>query len=302
MEFQPPFDLRPFEVLFDKSELNRALPPELVRFVGNLGFPSAPAERPWVYTNLVQSLDGLVSFGGKRPGGMWVARSRHDRWMMDLLRAHADAVLYGASSLLLETLYGAIPGGPVFRVVQPELLRLREERLGRRKLIVIVVTGSGNLRPADYRLFRSELVEAWIATTPEGRERLSDPGQTRIVVTGQGNTVDLGELLRRLRSEHGIAHLLCEGGPTLYGDLVRGGWVDEKFVTIAPQEIGPGIPPAQELTDWEKSAGMTTRPTTFAGTGFTLEEAPWYRWLSCRKAGEHEFNRYRRTPAPALPT
>ena len=303
MTIQPPFGLQPFEVLFDKSEFNRALPPGLLAFVGNLGFPPPPAQRPWVFANFVQSLDGLVSFGGRRHSGEWVARSRHDRWMMDLLRAHADALLCGARSLALETLSGSIPGGPVYRIVHPELLRLREERLGRKKLIVIVVTGSGNLRPADYRLFHSEHVEAWIATTPDGRARLGDTGPARVLVTSQGSVVDLGDLLRRLRSEHGIEYLLCEGGPTLYGHLVRGGWVDEKFVTVAPQEIGPGLPPEQELTDWEKAGGTPTRPTSFAGTGFSIEEARWYRWVSCRKAADHEFSRYRAASmgTPVLP-
>jgi len=304
MELGPPFGLQPFEVLFDKSEFNRVLPPGLLAFVGNLGFPPRPAgERPWVFANFVQSLDGLVSFGGRRHSGEWVARSRHDRWMMDLLRAHADALLCGARSLALETLSGSIPGGPVYRIVHPELLRYRQERLGRKKLIVILVTVSGNLRPADYRLFHSEHVEAWIATTPDGRARLGDPGKARVLVTGQGSVFDLGDLLRRLRSEHGIEYLLCEGGPTLYGHLVRGGWVDEKFITVAPQEIGPGIPPEQELTDWEKAGGTPIRPTSFAGTGFTIEEARWYRWVSCRKAGDHEFSRYRAASVgmPVLP-
>ena len=300
MEILPPSGLPPFEVLFDQSELNRALPPGLLRFVGNLGFPPPPQERPWVFANFVQSLDGLVSFGGRRHSGEWVARSRHDRWMMDFLRAHADAVLYGARSLVLETLTGAIPGGPVYRIVHPELLRYRSERLGRKKLIVIVVTGSGNLRPADYRLFQSQDVEAWIATTSEGRARLGNGGRTRVLVAGQGNTVDLGSLLRQLRGEHGIGYLLCEGGPTLYGHLARGGWVDEKFVTVAPQEIGPGIPPEQELTDWEQSSSPATRPTSFTGTGFPIEQAPWYRWISCRKAGDHELNRYRRAASGAV--
>lgn len=300
MEILPPSGLPPFEVLFDKSELNRALPSGLLGFVGNLGFPPPPRERPWVFGNFVQSLDGLVSFGGRRHSGEWVARSRHDRWMMDFLRAHADAVFYGARSLELETLTGSIPGGPVYRIVHPELLRYRSECLGRKKLIVMVVTGSGNLRPADYRLFQSQDVEAWLATTPDGRARLGDPGQARVLVAGQGTVVDLGNLLRQLRADHGIEYLLCEGGPTLYGHLVRGGWVDEKFVTIAPQEIGPGIPPEQELTDWEQSSGAATRPTSFAGTGFTIEQALWYRWISCRKAGDHELNRYRRTASAVV--
>ena len=299
MNLQPPFDLRPFEVLFDRSELNRALPPGLVRFIGNLGFPRPAADRPWVFANFVQSLDGIVSFGGRHPGGGWVARSRHDRWMMDLLRAHADALLCGAQSLRLEAFYGSIPGGPVYRIGDADLLRFREERLGRKKLVVIVVTASGELRLADYRLFHSEHVEAWIATTPQGRRRLGDPGRTRVLVSGEGDSVDWGDLMPRLRTEHGIEYLLCEGGPSLYGHLLRGGWIEEKFVTISPQEIGSEPPAAQDRAEAEKTAGMIRRPTSVAGPGFTIEEARWYHWVSCRRAGDHEFNRYRRA-APIL--
>ncbi len=298
MEIQAPFNLRPFEVLFDRSEPNLALPPGLLPFVGNLGFPQPPAERPWVYANFVQSLDGLVSFGGRRPGGQWVAQSRSDRWMMDFLRAHADAILCGSRSLILETLYGGIPGGPVYRIVDPDLLRLREERLGRRKLVVILVSGSGDLKLPDYRLFRSEHVEAWVATTPAGQARLGDAGQTRILVSGEDHLLDLGGLLRSLRIDYGMEYLLCEGGPTLYGHMVRGGWMDEKFVTIAPQEIGAGLPSQQERMEWEIPAGTVTRPTSFSGAGFTVEEARWYRWVSCRRADDHQFNRYRVRPFP----
>lgn len=292
MNIQAPLDLKPFEVLFDTSEPNPALPSELVRFAGNLGFPAPPAGRPWIYANFVQSLDGLVSFGGSRPGGEWVAQSRHDRWMMDLLRAHADAILLGANSLILEALYGRIPGGPVLRIVDPDLVRLRQERFGRKKLKNIIVSGSGRLQPGDYRLFQSEHVEGWVATTSDGLQRMGDPGRARVLVSGHGNSINLQELLAALRTEHGVEYLLCEGGPTLYGHMARGGWMDEKFLTISPQEIGAGLPHGQELTETEQRTGLN-RPTSFAGPGFLIETARWYRWVSCRKAGNHEFNRYR---------
>ena len=300
MPFSVPTDLEPFEVLFDHSEPNPSLPPELLRFVGNVGFPSPPANRPWVYTNFVQSLDGVVSFGGLRPGGEWVGRSRHDRWMMDLLRAHADAILCGSRSLVTEAQYGSYAGGPVFRIVFPELLHLRHQILGRAKLKNVIVSGSGHLQPSRYRLFRSEHIEAWIVTTPEGSRRLAPEENVRLLVCGKGNELDLGELLRVLRAEHGVQYLLCEGGPTLYGHMVRGGWVDEKFLTIAPQEIGLGPPgdensalPEEGKTTSGKQAVLPERLPSFTGPGFTIETAPWYRWLSSRKAGEHEFNRYR---------
>ena len=60
--------------------------------------------------------------------------------------------------------------------------------------------------------------------------------------------VDPGELtlttvLRRLRAEHGVRSLLCEGGPTLFGALIREGVVDELFLTIAPKLTGGGRGP-----------------------------------------------------------
>src|SRR3989304_1815122 len=143
LDFQAPPDLERFEILFDRSEPNPALPPALVEFAGNIGFPPPLPDRPWVYSNFVQTLDGMVTFGGRHPEGRWIAQSRHDRWMMDLLRAHADAVLYGSGSLVQETLYSGIPGGPVFRITNPDLLRLRHERLGLGKQKNIIVTGSG---------------------------------------------------------------------------------------------------------------------------------------------------------------
>lgn len=285
-EFQAPPDLTPFEVWFDWSEPNPSLPDALVQFAGNIGFPAPPPERPWIYSNFVQSLDGMITFGGQHPEGKWIAQSRHDRWMMDLLRAHADAVLYGAGSLIQETLYSGIPGGPVFRITHPELLRLRQERLRRGKQKNIVVTGSGALQVSQYRLFQSEEVDAWIATTPQGLQRLGDPGKTPVLVFGKEASLDLDALLRSLRAEHGVRYLLCEGGPTLYGNMVRGGWMDEKFLTISPQEIGPQIPEPD-------TPESRHRLTTITGRGFSIETARWYRWMSCRRAGDHEFNRYR---------
>src|SRR5262245_9914987 len=135
MGFLLPENLGRFDVQFDHSEINPHFPTELRQFTGNLGFPDASATRPWIFANFVQTIDGMVTFGGRQPGGEWISRSRHDRWMMDLLRAHADALICGARSLELEALYGSIPGGPVYRIVDPGLLDYRAETLRRKKLI-----------------------------------------------------------------------------------------------------------------------------------------------------------------------
>ena len=48
-----------FEVLFDHSEQGGAEDAAMVGY-GHLSFPVAPPDRPWIYSNFVQSLDGIV--------------------------------------------------------------------------------------------------------------------------------------------------------------------------------------------------------------------------------------------------
>ena len=49
---------------------------------------------------------------------------------------------------------------------------------------------------------------------------------------------DLPLLMARLRSEHGIRSVLCEGGPTLNSFLLAADLVDELFLTLNPKLLG----------------------------------------------------------------
>src|SRR5271169_3317801 len=114
-----------FEVLFDHAEPSPFADQALAPY-GNFGFPSPPADRPWIYTNFVQSLDGIVSLLGKNASGGEIAQSASDRWLMDLLRAHADGVLMGMNTLREEQRNrGPQSRGIVFQVADPGLLKLR---------------------------------------------------------------------------------------------------------------------------------------------------------------------------------
>jgi riboflavin biosynthesis pyrimidine reductase len=97
-------------------------------------------------------------------------------------------------------------------------------------------------------------------------------------------------MTKKFRNELGIQYLLCEGGPTFYGSMSKAGLIDEKFVTISPVEVGHSAPPEQEMTEFDKTR---LRPTTFSGAGFARETMSRWTWLSCRRVGDHEFNRYR---------
>lgn len=287
--------MRSFEVLFDHAEPSALADPAYAPY-GALGFPEPPLDRPWIYSNFVQSLDGIVSFKGKHAAGSDISQSAEDRWLMDLLRVHADAVLIGVNTLIEETGLGPRPRGPVFRIMDPELRELRQ-KLRRGRETNIFVTGAASLDLSAFRVFDGDLVDAAIVTTRAGAARLCEKRthpHVTIIVSGEDKFVDLTDAFRKLRAELAVRYLLCEGGPTLYGYMSKAGLVDEKFVTVSPVEIGQVVPPQQEPSSRELQTPVNIRPTTFNAPGFTVEDAPWWRWLSCRKVGDHQFSRYRR--------
>lgn len=286
-----------FEVLFDHGEASAIDHPAYARY-GKLGFPEPPPQRPWIYSNFVQTLDGVASLRGKYASGSHISRSQEDRWLMDLLRAHADAILMGIGTLVEETEM-ASSRGPVFRIMD-ELCRDLRRALGRGREKNIFVTSGRSIDFSAYRAFDGEHVDPIVVTTRDGEEKLrkANPGTAvRIVAAGDSLLVDLPLAMRRLREQLEIRCLLCEGGPTLYGHMSKAGLMDEKFVTVSPVEVGLRIPPEQEPSASEAANPPVYRPTVFDAPGFTKDTAPWWRWMSCRKAGEHQFSRYRRVPS-----
>lgn len=288
--------IQPFEILFDHAEPSPFQDPAF-RPYGNFGFPAAPAGRPWVYTNFVQSLDGITSLLGEYASGQYISQSREDRWLMDLLRAHADGLLMGMATLMEERrLRGPESRGIVFQVVDPEMQALRS-KLGKSRERNIFITRAADLDLSSFKVFDGDLVDAAIITSPAGAERLrakpSHP-HVAIVSAGEGETLDLALAISKLRQELGIQYLLCEGGPTLYGSLARANLIDEKFLTVSPIEVGQFVPAEQKRLPAEEKVPVLMRPTVFGGPGHTREDLSHWTWMSCRKHGDHQFNRYRR--------
>src|SRR5271169_3423768 len=169
---EDPSPIRPFEVLFDHAEPSPFVDEAYAPY-GNFGFPAPSAGRPWIYSNFVQSLDGIVSLLGKHGSGGEISQSRADRWLMDLLRAYADGVLMGMNTLREEQrLRGPESRGIVFQVVEPELLRLRD-RLGKGRQRNIFVTRGLDLELSEWKAFDGAAVDAVIVTSPKGAERIA---------------------------------------------------------------------------------------------------------------------------------
>ncbi|MGC2209530.1 MAG: dihydrofolate reductase family protein [Candidatus Korobacteraceae bacterium] len=280
--------MRDFQLLFDDDLPGEAAtPPDpaMARY-GGLVFPPPPPSRPWIYANFVQTLDGIVSLLGDQASGADIGGLPEDRWLMDLLRAHADAVILGMGTLRAEQrLNRPRPRGPVFRIVHPELEQLRA-RLGRGRQRNILVTAHAAFQLGDYAVFDGELVDATVLTTHEGARRLesqraSHPALDIIAVDPAGDSVNMPQAIAALQQRYGIRYLLCEGGPSLYSAMLTAGLIDEKFLTVSPIEVGA-------------MSAHGTRPTVLPNISLSKQDAVHWRWLSCRKVDGYQLHRFRR--------
>ena len=162
---------------------------------------------------------------------------------------------WASTRLAFERLYMGNPRGPIFKIANPEMLALRE-KLGRGRLKNIFVTNSANVQLSDFRVFDGELVDS-LRGNDHSRGRLDfarkNIRQVTIIEAGEWPRVDLNLMVQKFREELGIRYLLCEGGPTFYGSMTKAGLIDEKFVTIAPVEVGQAAPPEQEMAEFDKT-------------------------------------------------
>jgi 5-amino-6-(5-phosphoribosylamino)uracil reductase len=170
--------------------------------------PPAHDERPHLALNFVMTADGRVSYNGRAEIG-----TRTDRELMFHLRSLADAVMIGAGTLRVDPFIPVVKG----RERQP---------------LAIVVSRTSEL-PLENRFFGHpgpRLVATTTSASPRAVAAVRGAGAE--VVTFGETDVDLPRLLASLR-ERGVRLILCEGGPTLAGQLLAHRAVDEIFLTHA---------------------------------------------------------------------
>jgi riboflavin biosynthesis pyrimidine reductase len=138
-------------------------------------------------------------------------------------------------------------------------------------------------------VFNSPRVEPCILTSVEGEKTLQlqlkalgREEKPNIIAIGEGPRIDLAVAVQLLWREHGIRTLLCEGGPTLYGELLKNHLIDEDFRTLSLQVLGQSTRPE------------VTRPTAYGDASYVPETAPWFRLISLHYAlPHHAFFRLR---------
>jgi riboflavin biosynthesis pyrimidine reductase len=263
------------------------LPEDLrARYDGNLCFPAAPEMRPYFIANFVSTLDGVVSFDlpGESGGAQISGSNEEDQFIMGLLRASADAVMVGSGTLQAVGPQGSWLPESVYPAAKDLYQKYRTEVLRKQDLLVVIVSGAGQLDLTS-TVFRTPRTRVLILTTEQGKQRLLQNGvealssvEVKALASGE-RRISPSAMLGLLRQEYGVELLLHEAGPTLFGEFLEGGFVDELFLTSAPQVAGRGAD--------------HPRPGLVANVEFLPATAPWWTLLSLKKAGNHLFLRYR---------
>ncbi|WP_036223869.1 pyrimidine reductase family protein [Marmoricola sp. URHB0036] len=193
-----------------------------------------PAEgRCWVTAHMVAGLDGCAAVGG-RVGALSTAP---DKALFADMRTLADVVLVGARTVREEG-YGPI--------------RLSEERSATR--VARGLTPAPPLAVVSRSLDLDWDSRAFADAAPESRTivvtcadapapRLARAREVAEVLVAGEESVQPDDLFRQLAAR-GQQRVLCEGGPSLLGELVVAGHVDELCLTISPMMGGDPLPVA----------------------------------------------------------
>lgn len=198
-----------------------------IDYLHSLTFPDPPAERPYVYINMVASVDGKITVEGSERG----LGSDVDKRLFYELRGHADAVLDGATTARVS---GSSP-----HVRFDDIKAWRQEHGLSPHPLGVLITASGDL-DTSIAFFTSRQFQAAVfaaeTMAPDRLARLRAAGRpVHVVPTG---IAAITEMVRVLRTEYGVRRLLCEGGGTVNSQFFHLGAADEIFVTVAPLIVG----------------------------------------------------------------
>jgi riboflavin biosynthesis pyrimidine reductase len=175
---------------------------------------------PRVALNMVASLDGRIAVDGRSAP----LSSPADRALFHELRAQADAVMAGARTMRLERY------GPIIAKAATRERRLREG-LAEQPLAVIA---SRSLE-LDPQLPLLADPNSRVVILTNSQHDVPGPCAARLDYV-RAPTLRAG--LAQLAERHGVATLVCEGGPTLNGSLAAEELIDELFLAQAPLLVG----------------------------------------------------------------
>jgi diaminohydroxyphosphoribosylaminopyrimidine deaminase / 5-amino-6-(5-phosphoribosylamino)uracil reductase len=199
--------------------------------------------RPWVRLKLAMSLDGRTALANG--ASQWItgeaARNDVQHW-----RARSSAVMTGVGTVIAD---------------DPRLdVRLPPEKPEEEPWQPLRVILDTRLRtPTDSRLFTTGGEVMIMTEDPTRGATFAEMGVAVEAIPASQGRLDLVAVIDRM-GELEVNELLVEAGPTLSGEMLRQGLVDELLLYVAPKLLGPqGLPLVDlpELADLQDALGFT---------------------------------------------
>jgi len=272
--------LTPLETIFAVERGNDLpLPPDLLTLFGRLQFPSHKV--PYVVGNFVTTLDGVVALNepGHVSGGDISGYNHHDQMVMGLLRAIADAVIVGAGTLRSAPRH-RWTAQHIYPALSTAYQHLRNNLGKPAPPLNVIVSARGNIS-LDLPVFQSGEVPVLIVTTPAGEQRIRAqhlPASVQLSSVPGAGSLSARAILEAVSHAQQSEIILVEGGPQLMGDFFAEKYLDELFLTLAPQIAGRD--------------GNSERPGLVTGKRFAPEHPLWGTLIGVKRSESHLFLRY----------
>jgi diaminohydroxyphosphoribosylaminopyrimidine deaminase/5-amino-6-(5-phosphoribosylamino)uracil reductase len=178
--------------------------------------------RPWVTLKLGASLDGRTALANGTSKWITSEKSRAD---VQRLRARACAVITGSGTVVADD--------PMLTVRDPQY-----DMRGRRPTRVVLDTDLRTPATAQVLCFAgSTLIMTRDASSPSAGPLREAGARVESIAVSAAGRLDLGLVLARL-GELECNEVLVEAGPTLAGDFMSRGLVDELVIYMAPVLLG----------------------------------------------------------------
>jgi diaminohydroxyphosphoribosylaminopyrimidine deaminase/5-amino-6-(5-phosphoribosylamino)uracil reductase len=204
-------------------------------------------ELPYVTLKMAMTLDGRI--GDRNGASRWITGAAA-RKEVHQLRRKVDAVLVGAGTVASDN---------------PSLL---VKSAGSNQPLRVVLDGKARIMK-DATVLQDGFPTVVVVTDSCSTYRRKQLSKTNVQVwtCGSGDRVNLAELLKML-AKHNIMHVLCEGGGSLAGVMLREQLVDRCLFYIAGRVLGgDGVP--------------VTGPA-----GWLLHNAPHLKLCDTRRVGK----------------
>ncbi len=282
----------------DQAQVDTITCDEMRQIYGELKFGELYADRPYMYTSLVTSIDGRIAFTDAPQGPLIAKKNKYDTdgagadwWILNMLRASADGDIIGAGTMNAEKDYTA----HVFSQ------QLEDARIAANMAPVpwnIISSLNATDIPFDHILFQTKEVPVMISTSAAGipviqknlKEEyylvgpVSEKAQVtdeliegmkanshKILVIATGDEAPDSHLALLIMKRFGLDKVLVET-PSYMHYLVTEKLMDELFFNYSCIYVG-----GQALTIGR------------FGREFTSEKHPHTRMLSIHSHSDHFF-------------